>query len=388
MDMSAPSMVLMTMRGGCVSLWMDGNMHRLITSLSLAGCLGLLAGGCATVSPEGCIDCTPSQMHLHHEYTPWIDDHLTRHTAKKCACRHLAAYSSTCNQPVTKDFRRGFEQAFVDVAMGAPQAVPAVAPSRYWQAYYRSGAGRPLVEEWFDGYATGLDYATRSQAADLNRVVSTDKPYLTPEEQHHQGNALDRNGWSAPPVIAPQAAPVTSMPHPMEPLPEMPPTPGSYQPHRTNQGPQPLPEVPSMNQYSPPVVPPGSVPAGTNSWPQGPAQPFQAQPYQTQPYQALPSHGQPQPPLQPPPGYQPPPVYQAPPAQPNWGAARDNRYGPTRPVQQAGYFPAPAQGMNRAAIPMTGGFSAPNSQPSRAALYIEMTTPEANASMYSGSVQR
>ncbi|MBA4031235.1 MAG: hypothetical protein C0478_10165 [Planctomyces sp.] len=294
-------------------------MHRLIRSLSLAGCLGVCVSGCATVSPDGCIDCTPSSMHLHHKYMPWFDDMLTKHTAKKCACRHLAAYAANCGQPVTKDFRRGFEQAFEDVAMGAPEAVPAVAPSRYWQAYYRSGAGRPLVEEWFDGYATGLDYATSSQAAELNRVASTDKPYLTPEEQHGGGNTggMAGSGWSQPPVIAPQAAPVMSVqPPPNMPPPQMP----SYQ--------LPIPQMPPSPQMqlqptSPPAHPDWNTTQRGSDWPDTTIQPT--------------SYSAPAGAMQPPVGSQ-------------------NQFTPSQP---RGY-PQPAPFGATTAV--SGGFSAPNSR--------------------------
>lgn len=57
------------------------------------------------------------------------------------------------------DFKNGFEQAFVDVAMGASGEVPALAPRHYWDQAHRTNEGHAEAQAWFEGYRSGSQIA-------------------------------------------------------------------------------------------------------------------------------------------------------------------------------------------------------------------------------------
>lgn len=80
------------------------------------------------------------------------DSWTTKHDAKKLSAKHMPQQSCP-------DFRRGFEQAFIDVAMGASGEVPPLAPRDYWDSDNRTAAGHARAQAWFEGYAAGANIA-------------------------------------------------------------------------------------------------------------------------------------------------------------------------------------------------------------------------------------
>ena len=124
------------------------------------GCLGL---------PRRCADCVPCWVPTC-KYNAFIDDLVVCETGKNCGLRALARYRRQCRVPLSADFSAGFVRAYIDLAEGRGPLPPAVPPSRYWSAYYRSCAGRPRVEEWYAGYHAGLDEGLNSGVSQFNRI--------------------------------------------------------------------------------------------------------------------------------------------------------------------------------------------------------------------------
>lgn len=95
----------------------------------------------------------------NHLYCRQIDDFMAGMTARKVARHHMALnVSADCPAP-SCDYRRGFEQAYVDVALGASGKAPAVPPAMYWQAGFRTPEGHARVDEWYHGYCDGAQHA-------------------------------------------------------------------------------------------------------------------------------------------------------------------------------------------------------------------------------------
>lgn len=70
------------------------------------------------------------------------------------------------------DYRQGFEQAYVDVALGSNGEVPALPPANYWKACARTPNGHQRVQQWFSGYAAGAERA-KSVYEPYNEVGSS-----------------------------------------------------------------------------------------------------------------------------------------------------------------------------------------------------------------------
>lgn len=141
----------------------------LLTSLLfLSGCCSLPFGGaCGSCdlgmeeccqSGQACRDSGCPQDHLSGVYTCLApgclatDKWKTKCAAKSLAHKHLPPGSCS-------DFKDGFNQAFVDVAMGACGDVPAIAPKKYWKYCGRTVDGHTKAQAWFEGYRTGAQIA-------------------------------------------------------------------------------------------------------------------------------------------------------------------------------------------------------------------------------------
>jgi len=111
--------------------------------------------------------CCPK---LEHHYCGKWDYWQTRHWARKAACRDIAKLKK--NRCMNCDYRKGFEQAYVDVAMGADGKTPALAPAQYWKEHNRTPNGHAGARDWFNGYAAGSARAQACQG-DWNKVPSS-----------------------------------------------------------------------------------------------------------------------------------------------------------------------------------------------------------------------
>lgn len=136
-------------------------------SLTVSGCTLGRSGNCGP--GLFCSDCIPPWTPVPC-YCQCVDDVVVWETGKNCGIHALARYKHQCRQKLTADFSAGFVQAYIDLAEGRGPLPPSVPPSRYWQAYYRSCAGRPRVEEWYAGYQVGLEQGLQSGVSQFRRI--------------------------------------------------------------------------------------------------------------------------------------------------------------------------------------------------------------------------
>ncbi|MHC4880130.1 MAG: hypothetical protein ACYTGL_27075 [Planctomycetota bacterium] len=100
-------------------------------------------------------ECQPSGYLTFAKYWPALDGWTTKMTARKCAKKELLRRQWELKKFLPVDYRRGYIQAFEDVANGESGDVPALPPPRYWNTAYRSERGRKVIGWWFDGYREG-----------------------------------------------------------------------------------------------------------------------------------------------------------------------------------------------------------------------------------------
>lgn len=136
----------------------------------------------------------------------WVVEGVANHRASRTL--HRLAHQN--DHSFSSEFREGFVQAYYDLGMGMDGVIPAVAPRKYWTAYYRSSAGRPRVYEWFDGYAMGVDFGRADGMDDIRRVASS---Y---DWERSRGRLMNYSETAIPmPTVNPEYNPV-----PVEPAPE------------------------------------------------------------------------------------------------------------------------------------------------------------------------
>jgi hypothetical protein len=131
-------------------------------------------GGCARLrggtANAPCDDCLPPPVAGRYCYHRHLDNFLSTQTAQRCARRDLKQVQDECGS-VSRDFRDGYTQAYIDLASGRPPSIPAVPPRKYWHAWHRSCAGRDAVDEWYAGYRVGLEHGLGGGVSRFNRIV-------------------------------------------------------------------------------------------------------------------------------------------------------------------------------------------------------------------------
>lgn len=114
----------------------------------------------------------------HSKYSRHFDDKRTTHHARHHARTALRTMGKTgC------DFRYGFEQAYVDVALGASGEIPPLPPERYWKKKARSPEGHQRAQNWFAGYAAGAEQA-RVRYNHFNAVAASGAPGYEQLDEH------------------------------------------------------------------------------------------------------------------------------------------------------------------------------------------------------------
>lgn len=142
-----------------------------VAILAIGGLSGCWSAALSPRSTNACADCAPSSSwYSWCRYNQTYDDIVTGFSARRLASAALADLRRSCQMSFSQDYQRGFTQAFIDTANGRRTGVPAVAPSRYWQAYYRTPAGQLAVEDWFNGYGQGLEAAMQSCLPSSNQI--------------------------------------------------------------------------------------------------------------------------------------------------------------------------------------------------------------------------
>lgn len=103
------------------------------------------------------------------EYCRDLDEMYARHRATRRAVVSLRQ----CYRNQNCDFRSGYVQAYVDVAIGGSGALPPVPPERYWKACRRDPEGHQKATDWFAGYAAGSQNALGSTWHAYNTVPAS-----------------------------------------------------------------------------------------------------------------------------------------------------------------------------------------------------------------------
>lgn len=132
---------------------------------------GCVEAGCGEVECEKGT-CKPQPYYTFNKYCPWLDEWHTTSTAKRCANWILVKQQWRLLKLMPADYKKGFRQAFVDVAHGSEGELPAVPPPVYWNAHFRSDAGQQKAECWFAGYRAGAAMAA-VQLAPMKRIAAS-----------------------------------------------------------------------------------------------------------------------------------------------------------------------------------------------------------------------
>lgn len=222
-----------------------------------------------TVFRDDCdnLECTSSDYLTLAKYWPSLDGWATKMTAKKCAKKELLRQQWQSKTYLPADFKRGYIQAFIDVANGESGDVPAVPPPRYWNTAFRSAKGQLAADRWFDGYRKGAADA-RVKLCSL-RQIATSQDWMADVSGNDlsgscpTGNCPPNIVATSPPMVTPpQAVPVRPpMPYPapvQQPL--MPPQRRPYQPvpqpGQQGMAPQPYPPaIPNTTRPTPQLRP-------------------------------------------------------------------------------------------------------------------------------------
>lgn len=125
-------------------------------------CVGL--AGCSLLTRSKTGDWTEP-----HEYSRHYDEAAARIKAEK---RAIVAVSN-CYPTADLDFKEGFVQAYVDIALGADGSLPPVPPERYWKVCERDPEGYLEAERWFAGYQAGAQRALASCWNAYNHVPAS-----------------------------------------------------------------------------------------------------------------------------------------------------------------------------------------------------------------------
>ncbi len=132
---------------------------------------GLLCGCQSTKQNACCDDCLPPPTYCGG-YNSYCDNFITTATASDCAKSDLKDLKKSCGKR-SGDFEAGFQQAYIDLAMGRLAAVPPIPPRKYWTAYYRSCSGSGAVADWFEGYRLGLSMGSQNGVSHFNRIATS-----------------------------------------------------------------------------------------------------------------------------------------------------------------------------------------------------------------------
>lgn len=92
------------------------------------------------------------------EYSRHFDEAHARHVAEKRALNALGR----CYPHAESEFKYGFVQAYVDIALGGDGRMPALPPERFWSSCRRDPDGYCEASHWYAGYSAGAQRALGS----------------------------------------------------------------------------------------------------------------------------------------------------------------------------------------------------------------------------------
>lgn len=116
--------------------------------------------------------CSPHPYRSLDGYQTDLDEYVVKLAAKKCAKQSLKTLVCNCKEKPSKAFRKGYLQAYTDVALGESGEVPPVPPEEYWAAHYRTPQGYLEIQEWFTGYKLGAEHALADGRNDYNKIAT------------------------------------------------------------------------------------------------------------------------------------------------------------------------------------------------------------------------
>jgi hypothetical protein len=181
------------------------SIHRPISLVSAR--IGTLVPHPKSRGCDACGECVPCRPFTCDYYPCW-DNHITEHTAQKCAFRAYGDYKRTCGRPPSHHFKCGFIAAYEDLALNRKPIPPIIPPPKYWNAFYRSCAGEVYVDDWFAGYDAGLEMGLNSgvskfQTIDIRRGNDCDMVNVN-QGRMLAGSDIDQN-QPVPSIPAPAA---------------------------------------------------------------------------------------------------------------------------------------------------------------------------------------
>lgn len=214
-----------------------------------------------------CDKCSPRPYFAFDGYQKHLDKFVVKHAAKKCAHVSLKNLACDCAEKPSKPFRKGYQQAYIDIALGDSGEVPPVPPKKYWAAHYRTPAGYLEIQEWFTGYKLGSEHALADGRFEYNKIATPyslaawDQPVSNHWEEnsnvYQSDNQPEVNPAYAPPapMSSPLQIPKAPLPSQVKPAPAPAPVPPSIGPAQTIPQKQ-LPPPPQPKQHKvPPVLP-------------------------------------------------------------------------------------------------------------------------------------
>ena len=284
---------IMAALAGCKTCWIDRDADRPTQSGSIRDGLDYGWGG----------ECFHPLYHCKPQ-DGFCDQVTVKRAAIKAANRALS--EQNCGE-TSRDFRYGFQQAFVDISNGGSGTLPAVPPPRYWAGPYRTTWGHNKAREWFSGYEAGASAAKCCMPANTISVPTS----VFRGEDNRLAVGLDGGSFGTAPMVntnfsgpggfgggatAP-ASPMIGNPASMNPYPS-----SRYL-------------MPQYGPMAPMTNPPASnapysngVLGGGSSYGPSPSMPVLPAPYNSFPTNSVPTY---QPPLTPSPNY-PVPNYPSP----------------------------------------------------------------------------
>lgn len=195
--------------------------------------------------------CSPKPYYALEGYQKHLDRFMVKHAAKKCAHVSLKNLSCNCKEKPTKPFRKGYRQAYIDVALGDSGEVPPVPPKEYWAANYRTPEGYMEVQEWFTGYKLGAEHALADGRIEYNKIAT---PYFLAGWDHSVSDHGASNNYPTETEAGSDYAPPVPKDHQNQ-LPELP---SATEPHQKIPAPAPPVTRPSetIPQRKTPLLPP------------------------------------------------------------------------------------------------------------------------------------
>lgn len=182
--------------------------------------------------------CSPKPYYALEGYQKHLDRFMVKHAARKCAHVSLKNLSCHCKEKPSKPFRKGYRQAYIDVALGDSGEVPPVPPKEYWAANYRTPEGYMEIQEWFTGYKLGAEHALADGRFEYNKIAT---PYSLAGWDLSATDQVEDNYYQSETEAGSDHAHPVPMNHQNQ-LPELPPAiepPPATEPHQKRPAPAP-----------------------------------------------------------------------------------------------------------------------------------------------------